>query len=325
MMLRHCLFCGRFFSGAERLSDLPAGVRIAFDPLRGRIWTVCDRCHGWNLWLAEDRGTLLDRLERVTATRARLLWQTDNVALLESDARELIRIGKTDLREEAWWRYGRALRRRHGAYQSQLSRLGAATYAAVSYVGTSFGLSRLIGDFRQEDDVYAGVLRWRRFGGTAWSGRAPCPRCHSVLLKLFFFKSRSLILLPRDGPRVAVGLPCARCDPWTIDKVHRFEGVTAEHVLRRVLAYLNIDGASGIDLDAAARIVRSAGSAQQLIRALSAKRTSLARLGRAEALALEISVNHAAESRLLELEALGIEAAWRQAEELAGIIDDELR
>ena len=322
-MMRTCLYCGRSVSKHAGESDFPA-ARLAFDPLRQRVWTVCWACRGWNLWYPDERQSALEWLERA-ARRARLLWQTDNIALLELGGRELIRIGKSDLREEAWWRYGRALHRRHAGYKSRLSMVGVASYAAISYMGTGLGLTGITGDFRNEADVYAGVMRWRRFGETAWNGRAPCPFCNSVLLKLYFFKSRSLILLPSERNDMIAGLPCSRCDPWTYEKVHRFEGGAGEDVLRRVLAYQNISGAAFGELGSAVRVIEAAGSAERLVHALAADRASLASLDRTRALALEISLNHEAERRMLARETLGLEAAWQHAEELAAIMDDELR
>lgn len=324
-MLENCLYCGRSFSHYRDFGEFGHGVRIAYDRVRGRIWSVCGGCHGWNLWDPDERGEALEQLERAAADRGRLLWQTDNVALLELDGRELIRIGKTKLREEAWWRYGRSLRERYEGYGGRFSMLGAASYAAVSHVGLGLGLSRLTGDFRYETDVYAGVMRWRRFGETAWSGRAACPRCQSVLLKLFFFRSRSLILLPDEDGTLMVGLPCSRCDPWTVDKIHRFDHENSERILRRVLAYRNIDGASDADLAGACQVIDAAGSAQELVRSMANQRVPLFRLDRTRTLALEISINHSAERRQLAREVQGLEAAWRQAEEIAAIIDEELR
>ena len=98
-MLGYCLFCGQAFSPDDRAESLRPGVRIAFDPERGRIWAVCDRCHGWNLWPLEDRLPALYSLER-SASRARLLYRTENIALLEAPGLELIRVGVTELPEE---------------------------------------------------------------------------------------------------------------------------------------------------------------------------------------------------------------------------------
>jgi hypothetical protein len=323
-MLRFCFYCGRSLVQRGTAGDLRPGLRTAFDPERRRVWTVCDRCNGWNLWFREDRLAALGRLERAAGSGARLLYRTENVALLEEGGRELIRVGKTPLPEEAWWRYGRELRRRYAHFKSRFSKIGAATYAAVSYLGTGLGLSNLTGDFSLEDDLYAGVMRWRRFGRTVWAGRVPCPRCHSVLLKLFYFRSRYLTLLPSDEGQLVVGLPCIRCDPGADDEGYRFEGALAERVLRRVLAYQHIDGASEEELLAATALIREAGSARQLISDLTAKRTQLRRLDRTRTLALEIAINETAELQQLVIEGSEIEADWRSAEELATIVDDEL-
>lgn len=322
-MLRRCYFCGQSLAQQGEFERQRAPGRVAFDPERGRAWTICGRCHGWNLWLLEDRQWALPALER-GASRARLLYQTENVALLDAEGLELVRVGKTELPEEAWWRYGRELRSRRVRYQSPVSKVGVATYAALSCIGSNLGLAGITGDFHLDDDLYANVTRWRRFGNTAWRGRAPCPACHSVLIKLFFYKSKFLILLSAEGDQLAIGIPCARCDPWDFDKLHRLDGPVAERVLRRALAYQNVDGASPAEIDAAVRMIEAAGSPQQLIHQLAAERLSLSGLKRVGSLALEISVNENAERRQLARESAEIEMAWRQAEEVAAIIDGEL-
>ena len=47
--------------------------------------------------------------------------------------------------------------------------------------------------------------------------------------------------------------PSQRCDPWTPEKVYRLHGDGAENVLRRLLAYQNIAGASERRITEAAR------------------------------------------------------------------------
>ena len=323
-MFHRCLFCDRPFAAGRPQNGLRASSRIAFDPERRRIWTLCHSCHGWNLWPIEDRDGILDALERTACFRARLLYQTDNIALLEADGVELIRVGRARRPEEAWWRYGRALGRRHEDFGNALSRVGATAYLAVSNLGLSLGLERITGDFRASYDRYTDVLRWRRFGRTAWSGRAPCPNCCSVLIRLFFFKSDALVLLPGAGGGFDVGMPCSRCDPWTIEKLHYFDSAMGERVLRRVLAYQNIRGASDNELNGAVGAIDAAGSPREFLRRVSAEPKSLYDLGRSSRLALEISINEAAERDQLSRAAIGLEASWSRAEELAAIIDEEL-
>lgn len=322
-MLKHCLYCGTRVLEFEPPGRWRVNGRLAFDPERGRIWTVCHRCHGWSLWWRDDRRDALDHLERL-AFHARLLYQTDNISLLERDGQELIRIGKAQRREKAWWRYGRALRRRRTRYHSALSKIGAVTYGAVSYLGAKLGLSGITGEIDWEAEPLADILRWRQFGLTAWSGRAACPFCHSVLLKLRYYATPSLYLLQGGDGRLAIGLPCARCDIWTIDRVHRLEGDTAQLVIRRVLAHKNISGAAEGELQAAVGVIEEAGSPGMVLDALVAREKSLADLKPMEALALEICVNESAERRQLAAEVAAIESHWREANELATIIDREL-
>jgi hypothetical protein len=127
----------------------------------------------------------------------------------------------------------------------------------------------------------------------------------------------------QDGG-VAIGVPCDRCDPWTPDKVYRIEGEDAEFILRRVLAYQQIDGASDHMLDDASAAIRSAGSAQAFLQRAARTRGSLWRLGPTQRLALEIAMNRTAEHRLLDGEIRDLENQWRDEEEVARIVDEEL-
>lgn len=321
-MYRSCLYCDRPLTGVG--DGLRAGVRLAFDPERARVWTICDRCHGWNLWWPEDRVEALYELERISQRRARVLFETDHIALLETDERQMVRVGPAPRREEAWWRYGRRLRRRRRRFQSPLTRVGVATYSAVSSLGSSMGFSSLTGSFGDADDRQTEVLRWRRFGRTAWSGRATCPNCSSVLIRLFFLKSPDLILMPSDGGVASIGLPCIRCDSWSGDRTHRFDATAAEPVLRRVLAWYNIEGATTGELGRAVSLIEGAGSAESFIEGLATERRPLHSLERIRSVALEIAVNERAERARLAHAAAELDAGWRRAEELAGIIDEEL-
>jgi len=320
-MLSDCLYCGHDLADRDR-SKLPRpGLRIAYDPAERRVWTVCDNCWGWNLWPRADTPSALTALERVASTRARLLFEAEHIALLETPERELIRVGDTPPTDRAWWRYGRELWRRAARYRSSFSRLGTATYQAVSFVGRGFGAARITGDFRASRNRHADILRWRGFGSTAWQGRAACPWCGSALLKLFYFRSHELVLLPSEKG-LRVGMPCLRCDARTTSSVHPFEGPAAERVLRRVLAWQNIAGATRFEVQRAVRVIEASGSTDELIRRLAGERTPLHALGDSDRLALEICVNERAEHDRLASEAAALEAAWQQADGLAAIVEE---
>ena len=323
-MQSRCLYCGHSLGAAAGLASLRSGVRIAFDPERARIWSICDRCHGWNLWWRDRQGATLDALERLTHDRARVLYETDHVALLQAPERQIVRVGRAPRRESAWWRYGRTLRRRRDRFRSPVTQVATATYSAVSSVGMSVGLQSVTGDFRRAVDRRVEILRWRRFGGTAWDGRAPCPNCGSVLIRLFFMKCSDLVLFTDDEGRVGLGMPCARCDPWATEETHVFDPTIVEPLLRRVLAWHNIDGATNRDLDRSVNLIESQGSARSFIAAVAEQHRPLHTMDHATRLALEIAVNDRAERARLIADVARIETEWRRADEIATIMEEEL-
>jgi hypothetical protein len=323
-MLQRCLFCEKPFANTDLFDGFACGRRVAYDAGRSRLWAICDSCHRWNLWPFDERGSTIDALERMARDDGHLLAQTANVALLAADPLVLLRVGRTKLSEEAWWRYGRELRKRRLQYDRKGSRLSAYSFAAIASVSESIGLTDTGIKIAWDETPVADIMRWRHFGWAAWQGRVRCPSCTSVLLAVRFDLSWWLHpLLGSDG-ELAVGVPCDRCDPWTPDKVYRIEGEDAEMLIRKVLAYQQIAGASDDMLDAATREIRAAGSATDFLRGLPERRSSLWRLGPTQRLALEIAVNDRAEHRLLEAEVKGLEQLWQREEEIAAIVDDEL-
>lgn len=324
LMYTRCLFCHGPFAENGVLQHMPHGRRIAYDPVRGRLWIVCERCHRWNLCPIEDRQAALYELERTARDRAHRVGSTANVSLLQADPLTLVRVGDAELAEQAWWRYGRELRRRRDAYESRRSRITAYTLGAMAYVGDLVGLGdgELTVDW--QDTPVADVLRWRRFGWAAWHGRETCPHCRSTLRALRY--DLGWWVYPLRGPegRLGVGVPCQRCDPWTPDKVYELHGDVAENVLRRLLAYQNIGGATERRITEAARAIEDAGSSGEFTLDVTRQRRSLWKLGPSGTIGLEIALNESVEKRMLDLEVRALEFLWKQEEELARIIDEEL-
>jgi hypothetical protein len=323
-MFTRCLFCHRPFGENGQLAHMPRGHRIAYDPVKGRLWTVCDGCHRWNLYPIEDRDAALYELERIARDHGRPLGHTANVALLQAGRLSLVRVGEAGRVEQAWWRYGRELRRRRAAFESRRSRVAAYTFGAMAYVGELVGLTDVDFAVDWEDTPVADILRWRRFGWAAWHGRQTCPYCHSTLRALRYDLGWWAYPLRGDGGRLGVGIPCQRCDPWTPEKVYELHGDVAENVLRRLLAYQNIGGASERRISDAAEAIEHAGSAGEFTRDLTGSRRSLWKLGPTHTIGLEIALNETVEKRLLDLEVRALEFLWKREEELARIIDEEL-
>lgn len=320
-MFTRCIVCHAPFAPNRTLEHFPVGRRVAYDPGRGRLWAVCAVCRRWTLAPIEERWEAMEELERTVTDRARLLAQTDNVALLHAGDVEIVRVGRAQLAEEAWWRYGRELLTRRQRYR-RLTVAGTVATGAVVIGGLTAGVSVIAlwwGANRVPQGFHA-LARWLRFGSTAWQGRSRCPRCGQVHQEFRFADRERLLLSPGDREEPAVLLPCAHCRFGA----HRLEGAEAEHVLRRVLAYHHYSGASERRIRDATRRIEQAGSSTEFRRRLVQRPVALHRLHRSTAIALEIAVNEDAERRMLELELADLEARWREEEELASIMDGEL-
>ncbi|NNM33908.1 MAG: hypothetical protein HKO53_12615 [Gemmatimonadetes bacterium] len=323
-LFSRCLFCSKPFPQGRILEDRFHGRRVAFDPSEARMWSICDHCARWNLVPSEDRGAQVGRLERIARDRGKLLSATENVALLEVPGGELVRIGRAHLAEAAWWRYGKELQSRRNNYERPGKRIAGYAFGAVALITDGLGLADLSLGIGWGDSPLADILRYRHFGWAAWYGRKDCPFCGSTLRALRYDVSWWTFLLPSEDNRVRLGVPCPRCDPWTPEKVFQLEADEAESVLRRILAYQHITGASEDMVKDAAREIEGAGSAAEFRARVADQRMTLWRLGRERSIALEIAVNEAVEARLLSLEASALEFVWRREEALARIIDEEL-
>jgi hypothetical protein len=321
-----CLVCAQTFEPNDQLVHLPHGTRLAFDPLRGRLWVVCRSCRRWSLTPIEDRWEALEELEKLSRDEARLLSQTDNIALLRAGRLEVVRVGKAQLTEEAWWRYGRELMSRRQKW-NKLGLAGSVAAGAVLLGGwatggmTFFGIWLVAGHGKE---TVQNSARWLRFGSSAWNGAAECAGCGYVFRTLPYDERAALGLFPTDEPgKVDIAARCPRCGAYH-DGGLRLSGNDAERTLRRVLAYHHFAGASERRVVSAARLIQEAGSPQDLTRIVLKGGRRLGDLQRTGGIALEIAANEATEQHLLELELAELEAHWKREEELAEIVDGEL-
>jgi hypothetical protein len=320
-LFRHCMYCGAEQADNALAGRVPPGRRLAYDPSRARLWSVCHRCTRWNLVPLDERPDALDHLERVVRRGAGLLGATDNVSLHDYWGLSIVRIGRAPFAETAWWRYGREMRRREAEYRRSRTRLTALGFGALAYVGNAAGVVDAAIDW--SPDAVQDLVRWHRFGLEAWHGRARCSHCNSVLRRLFF--DDAWWLHPRiEKGRLVVGVPCTRCDPWTPRNVFELRGDDAALVLRRVLACQNVTGAPEPLLRQATGLLHHAGDAPGLVHHLADGRTSLHRLGPARRLALEMAMTAIAERDGIAATLRGFEATWRREEEIARIVDEEL-
>lgn len=324
LMFTRCLFCHKPFPESGQLAYMPRGRKIAYDPVKGRLWAVCEGCHRWNLAPVEEREGALYELERIARDFARPMGHTANISLLQAGPLTLIRVGEASLVEQAWWRYGRELEKRKASFESRRSKVTAYTFGAMQYVSEMIGFSDGDVPINWDDTPVADVLRWRRFGWAAWHGRETCPFCKSTLRALRYDLGWWVFPLRGEDGRLGVGIPCQRCDPWTPEKVYSLHGDVAENVLRRLLAYQNIGGASERRITDAVKAIEHAGSAGEFALGITKNRESLWKMGATGTIGLEIALNESVEKRMLDLEVRALHFMWNKEEELALIMDQEL-
>lgn len=315
--MKSCLFCHRTFPENQTLEHFPAGRRVAYDPWRGRLWAVCPSCARWTLAPLDSRWETLESLERLTRGGARLLGQTENVALLAAEDLEIVRVGRAELREESWWRYGRefsARRQRAGRTARRGKVFDALTFLLMSGI-PFWGLS----------DAAHWIARARRkeFGPIAWSGLSYCPGCGGALDRIGFDEAEHVVILPGGAEGLKLWYGC----PWCRDRQetgHALTGLGAEHLLRRFLAHANFAGGTEGGVRAAMDLVEAHPEPERLLGRVAGSRTAVAQLTLRGSLALEIALNQDVERRLLEMELDELEARWRDEEEIAAIADDLL-
>ena len=312
-MIAHCIFCHHKFPANRELEHFPVARRIAFDPARGRLWAVCDQCQRWTLAPFEARWEALEQLEKTTRDRATLLLQGENVALLRAGEVELVRIGKADLREEAWWRYGREMLKRQKDALSVIRR-GKIFDAAIWML--IIGIPIWAGSDAQG---WIDNARRKRMGKIAWAGSLRCDACGAPVDALAF-KEQSFVRLTLQNERTALRVPCAKCERGFA----LLGGADSEQTLRRLLAYRNFAGASRVQIEHATREIGQAGSATRLVVETAREQPLLVNLSEVASLSLEIALSDQTERRQLAGEVKELEAEWRISEEIANIVDREL-
>ncbi|RMH12550.1 MAG: hypothetical protein D6701_13410, partial [Gemmatimonadetes bacterium] len=257
-MYARCLVCNTTFERNEELEFFPHGRRVAYDPNRGRLWTVCRACRRWSLAPIEERWEALDELEKAVRDRGRVLSSTDNVALIRVGHLEVVRVGPANRAEEAWWRYGNELVRQRQSYR-KLALVGTLTTGAVIAGGWVTGGISWLGAWMLWEHLPDGVTRfgrWLRFGGTAWRGERACAKCGYVFRRLEFSERRRVILAAAqdEGAAVEVRAPCPVCGTWHEGGL-ALRGEAGEATARRLLAYQHFAGASERRVRSAARLI----------------------------------------------------------------------
>jgi hypothetical protein len=341
-MYSTCLFCNKSLGTNESVEHFPVGKRLAFDARKGRLWAICPECGRWNLSPIEERWEAIEDCERLfRGTTVRV--STDNVGLARlREGLELVRIGAPLRPEFAAWRYGRnfGVRRRRthvvagtgiaaaavagialGPTLAPALTLGALSIVVVPGITTVMGVIPIIGvlaarDYVQHDRVIARLAN----NGRAVTIRAK--HLHAAEFKMNRTADDATLAVPHDAG-------------WA-----EFNGGSAIHATGVLISGANRYGASDARVQDAVRQIESAGDASGFLSAASTRgswrsgrilslvnsyrRLGAMRLEPTERLALEMAVHEEHERRALDGELALLETAWRDAEEIAAISDDDL-
>jgi hypothetical protein len=336
-MYSTCLFCNAGLGANEEIEAFPVGRRLAFDGAKGRLWVVCRRCERWNLTPLEERWEAIEQCERAFRD-TKLRVSTDEIGLARlHEGLELVRIGAPQRPEMAAWRYGDQFGRR----RRRAILLGGAAAAAVGgfviagpVMGLIGGSSALVNLFNTGYSLYQ---------TRAVAVRVPVSGGASIALSRLEV-SKAAILWEGTPRRWSLELSHRPTAPrgrrwWRYESIAPTTTMlmddAAIHAVRLLMPTLNARGAGRRTVTEAVQYLEQTLDSEQLFtrvaqrltgRAILADgadhRTVLKAIPTSVRLALEMSANEETERRALEGELHLLEAAWRDAEEIAGIADD---
>ncbi len=319
-MYSTCIFCQKSLGANEVIESFPIGRRLAFDSAKGRLWVVCRHCERWNLSPLETRWESIEECERAFhGTKLRV--STDNVGMARlSEGLALVRIGEPLRPEFAAWRYGDQFGRR----RRRAVLIGGGVVVAVgtvlagaAAVGASLG--SFAGFYGSIPNMLHGM---RRVKVKTYDGRVLTVRGTS-------FNAAKLSADPDSRT------PVLRFKHKGKDQV--FEGEEAVRVATTLLPAVNFSGASKKSVGAAVQRLETFNGSEGYLDALWAGRTdkltkttrkgvakpqTLQSLAVATRITLEMALHEEQERRAIRGELHVLEAAWREAEEIAGIADN---
>ncbi len=331
-MYSTCLFCHKGLGRNDVLEAFPIGRRLAFDASRGRLWVVCRHCFNWNLSPIESRWEAVEACERqYRDTTVRVSTENIGLATLNGGL-DLVRVGKPLRPEFAAWRYGARLRRRRLRSARAIATTGLHTGAAmlVGAAASVVGLAVTASGSRVVRDSLLFALEQAEarisYDRVLARIRTPDGTVHALQ---FNHLARLEIITAYDQ------------QAWTLRVAHQsgvtdLQGAQAVHVAGQLLARVNHQSGSTMQIREATKRITEVGDAERYIRNSSALRVTRRRknsifwdddvgvlgLTAVERMALEIALHEDAERQAMQGELTALEDAWRDAEEIAAIADN---
>ncbi len=312
--MRHCLFCETPLGDGVPEAPVP-GRRHAYDPAFGRLWEICPACRRWNPVPLELRWEVLEAWESAVQERGRRILETDHLALVRVAEGEVVRVDRPPRIEWGGWRYGDRLPaapRRTGFLRRVLAALPPPPLGGYDPYALR-GMGGVGGDPLPEKWLASPFFESASaltLAFTAVPFARSCPSCGAPMpLEPWAFQG---IRFRESEGMGSIEAPCGACGDLVL-----LSRQAARPALRLGLSLLD----SGV---AARRLGESAGAALDQVGGGARFMDGLGKLGmplgeleRSARIALGMALDEEAEADALETE-------WREAEEIASIMDGEL-
>ncbi|MEO8337143.1 MAG: hypothetical protein ABI664_19355 [bacterium] len=336
LMYSTCLFCHDALGSNQAIEHFPVGRRLAYDAAKGRLWVVCRKCERWNLTPLEERWEAIEECELAFAT-TKLRVSTEHVGLARvREGLELVRIGEPQRPEMAAWRYGDQFGRRRRKQYATIAGASVIVGGVVIF-GPMVGI---VGG-----GALSAMLNVANAGNSIYKARTliqvPMPTGEKLQVSL---SQLARMELHADGDGVMLRIKSIRAGSvwsrWQTSSAELRTELTGDDALAAaavLLPKLNAGGGSRDEVTRAVGYLEETSDPKKLFRRavdaiekrenekLFNTRTNtqlLYSLPTAGRLALEMATHEESERRALEGELHILEAAWREAEEIAGIADN---
>ncbi len=326
-MYRHCIHCSAGLGANESLEAFPVGRMLAFDGEKGRLWAICAGCGRWNLAPIEERWEAVEDAERRFADAPKRA-STGTLAMAKlRDGTRLVRVGGAPPAQVAVERYGDAFSRRR--LNSRIASGTLLGFCAVALLPLSAPVTGAAAAMTAATiwmtSTRTGTVHRQRADESA-DGRARSLRIRHVKDARVSSESDGTLRVELPGaPRASEKKPLV------------VRGEAAGRLLTRALPFVNRQGGDSADTATALDMIRRSGGAAEHLRLLGEgvrldTEATVWGVGATpgekrpptfpiESLALEIALHEERERRAMEGELRVLAAAWREAEEIAGIAD----
>ena len=323
-MYSTCIFCDKALGLNQVIESFPVGRRLAFDPMKGRMWVVCGSCRRWNLTPMEERWEAVEECEILFGRLPTRVHSPEIGQAAHPEGLRLIRIGKPLPVEFALYRYGETLgkRFRRNVYYAAA---GLSVSAGLLVAGTVMGFATA-GIAYQAPQLINAARIWRSRPAI----RLPDGTVRKVV------PDQVDLMNPSEGGGLRLRIRKRKAEDVIL------EGPEAKRAAGKIFPLMNHGGARLKTTEGAVSMLAETGGPEAFLAETWGKAKPrpgasirwvmsgdmqggrILHLPPLSRIAFEMALHQEQERRAMEGELDELRAAWRAAEELAQISDNLL-